>query len=296
MDRSQRAAGIAQILLSGVCFGFLGVFGKAAFARGIDAAELLSLRFFLAGSLILVTLRFFSPRRLAISRRDAAWSVVFGAFGYAVFSFFYFQAIAGLSASLAVLLLYLYPVIVPALDFVFFKERIPKERWYVLPMAMAGLFLLIVGEVYVRNVTAVLYGVGSALFYSIYIVFSRHFLGRTDPLPSSGIMQITAGVALGAATWRSPVRLAAVWSEGWWIIIGIAIVCGVAAMTLFLMGLQKLRSWEASVLSTAEPVTGVVLAFLLLGERLNVQQLGGAALVIGAFISLSIPARGRPHG
>jgi len=60
-------------------------------------------------------------------------------------------------------------------------------------------------------------------------------------------------------------------------------------MTLFLAGLQKLRNWEVSVLSTAEPVTGIALAFLFLNESMSIQQLVGGTLVLSAFVALSWP-------
>jgi drug/metabolite transporter, DME family len=59
-------------------------------------------------------------------------------------------------------------------------------------------------------------------------------------------------------------------------------------MTFFLAGLQKLKNWEVSVLSTAEPVTAIAIAFLFLNESLSLQQIIGGIMVLGAFIALSL--------
>jgi len=288
---SLRTQGILQILLSGFCFGFLGIFGKTAYQHGLTPAELLSLRFFSAGFMVLAFLAALDPARLKLSRREILWSVVLGALGYAVFSFFYFQALSGLSASLTVLLLYLYPVMVPVGAWLFLGERIPREKWFVLPMAMIGLVMLVAGELYVKNAAAFGFGVASAFFYSIYILCSSRFLAGTDTLASAGVMQISAGAVLGLATWRDPARLASTVATLWPIILGMALVCSIMAMTLFLSGLQKLRNWEVSVLSTAEPITGVAIAFLFLNETLSPQQILGGLLVLGAFVALSLPGR-----
>ncbi len=289
---STRAFGILQILLSGVCFGFLGIFGKTAYQHGLTPGELLSLRFFTAGCLVLGFLGLFQRHRLLrMQRHEVLWSIVLGALGYAVFSGLYFLALTGLSASLTVLLLYLYPVMVPIGAWVFLGERIPRDKWFVLPMAMVGLVLLVAGELYVSNVGAFAYGVAAAFFYSIYILCSSRFLAGADAVASAGIMQFSAGLTLALLSWRSPERFISVVSDLWLLVLAMAFVCSIMAMTLFLAGLQKLKNWEVSVLSTAEPVTGIAIAFLFLHESLSLQQLLGGSLVLSAFVALAWPKR-----
>ena len=47
----------------------------------------------------------------------------------------------------------------------------------------------------------------------------------------------------------------------------------------------------AAILSTLEPPTTVALAFLVFGESLTALQLAGAALVLGAAVSLNLRPR-----
>jgi drug/metabolite transporter (DMT)-like permease len=53
---------------------------------------------------------------------------------------------------------------------------------------------------------------------------------------------------------------------------------------------QRVGPTTASILSTAEPLTTVGLAFLAFGEALGPVQLAGGALVLGAVLVLSAPA------
>jgi drug/metabolite transporter (DMT)-like permease len=288
---SSRSLGIAQILLSGFCFGFLGLFGKAAFAKGATPGELLSLRFTLAGVLLLSFLAIRSRNRLRLPRTKIIWSVILGIFGYAVFSFFYFQALKGLSVSLTVLLLYTYPISVAAGAWIFLGEKIPRNRLFVIPMATLGLAGLVWGDFYVTNALALGFGIASAVFYSAYILFSRKYLEGVDVLPSAGIMQLAAGLTLGVFNWRDPAHVFELISEIWPLLLGLAFICSIAAMSLFLAGLQKLRSWEVSILSTSEPITSILIAFIFLDERLTHLQTLGGSLVLLAFIFVSLPSR-----
>jgi drug/metabolite transporter (DMT)-like permease len=64
-------------------------------------------------------------------------------------------------------------------------------------------------------------------------------------------------------------------------------------VSLFFAGLKRVGPTSASILSTAEPVTTVVLAFLAFGESLGPVQLVGGALVLAAALVLSVRAQGR---
>ena len=182
MSLSIRRIGVAQVLLSGLCFGFLGVFGKMAYALGLRPTELLSLRFLLGGLLLAFFFLVTNPARLRVTLSHLMACAALGALGYAVFSSFYFLALKGLSASLTVLLLYLYPIIVAGGAWFAFGERIPRNRWFVFPMAMIGIALLVWGDFKIENLRSLAFGVGSAVCYSIYILVSSRLLKELSPL------------------------------------------------------------------------------------------------------------------
>ena len=63
-------------------------------------------------------------------------------------------------------------------------------------------------------------------------------------------------------------------------------------MGLFVAGLRRVGPSAASILSTLEPVTTVVLAFLVFGEALGPVQLAGGALVLAPVLAVRAPAAG----
>jgi drug/metabolite transporter (DMT)-like permease len=76
--------------------------------------------------------------------------------------------------------------------------------------------------------------------------------------------------------------------EAWLWLILIALVSTVVAVSAFFAGLRRVGPSEAAILSTFEPPVTVVLAFLVLGERLTVPQLAGGALVLAAVVLLQL--------
>ncbi len=287
MNITQRQVGFFQIILSGVCFGFLGYFGKIAYLRGLSPGELLSMRYLLSaimtGLIILVT----NPKSfLLINSCEIICSLLLGIFGYALFSSFYFMALTKLSASLTVLLLYTYPVMVTILSHFFLKEKIGKRGVIALIVVSIGLIGLVWGEFYSSKPLYLLFGLSAAFFYALYILLSRKYLSRSPTLPTSFFVQLGAGVVLTLINfYGKPNHFSELFIHNYQFLLSMSFLCSLMAMTLFLAGLQKIPSSEASILSTTEPISGVILAVTLLGESIQfIQIIGGVMILIGMIL------------
>ncbi|MGZ3651933.1 MAG: DMT family transporter [Bdellovibrionota bacterium] len=275
-----RHQGIVQILLSGFCFGFLGLFGKRAFALGLSPGEFLAWRFLLAAVVLGLLLR----SRLAIGRGPALRALLLGCCGYALFSTCYFLALQGLSVALTVLLLYTYPLWVTLGARIFFGERLGRAQWALFPVLLGGLVLLLWGEFAARDPLYLGFGLLSSIFYSAYILCSRRWLRGVPPMASSFYVMLGAALVLGAIHLRS--RPAG--AEVWLVLGATAMISTILAISLFLSALQKLTGAEVSLLSLGEPVTAVLLGVLALHESLSQMQWLGAFSVLAALVALSL--------
>lgn len=275
-------------MLSAAGYGLLGVFGKTAYAAGLEPGELLTLRFGLA-ALVLWAYVFAARRELVrLDWRRIAVCAALGVFGYALFTSLYFRALTSLSASLTALLLYTFPVIVTVAARLLFDEPIGWRRGAALPVVAAGLVMLLWGDMTVTDWAAVGLGLGSALFYSTYILASSRAIRSMHGLTAGLYIITAAAVALAAVSTPSAEKLASLDAAAWATIAGIALLSTVGPVILFLKGLEKLSSAEASILSLVEPITAVLSAALLLGERLAPVQLAGGALILAALAFSSL--------
>ncbi|WP_186022013.1 DMT family transporter, partial [Burkholderia gladioli] len=110
--RSSSAAlqGAFYVALSAAAFGAMAIFGRYAYAAGVDVLGLLIVRFAIGAAVLAAIAR---NRRVAWPRgRALAPLVAMGALGYVGQSFCYFSALQHAQASLVALLLYLYPAFV----------------------------------------------------------------------------------------------------------------------------------------------------------------------------------------
>ena len=67
----------------------------------------------------------------------------------------------------------------------------------------------------------------------------------------------------------------------------IALLSTVAAITLYFAGLERIGPTRASTLSTLEPLVTVMLAAIVLGERIAPMQIAGGALILAAVVLLA---------
>jgi len=287
--------GALVCLASAVAFGAMGIFGKLAYEQGATVGTLLAVRFVLAAALfwVLVIATGAASRLRTLPRRDIGLALALGAIGYSAQAGAYFTALKRLDASLLSLLLYTFPAMVTVAAIALGRERASRRTAAALVLASGGLFLVLAGAgAGALDPVGTLLGITAAVVYTTYILTSAGVAGRIGPLLLSALVctgaatTLTIGTAVGGDL--HPGRLTGA-GFGW--LAAIAVVSTVGAVSLFFAGLKRVGPTTASILSTAEPLTTVVLAFLAFGESLSPVQLGGGALVLGAVLVLSAPAR-----
>ena len=278
----QQIIGFIYVLLAGVCFGFLGVFGKIAFQNDLSVGELLTYRFTLAAIILWVGLFIFKKDLIRLSLRQIVISILLGAFGYALFSTLYFMSIKGISVALAALLLFTFPIFVSLGSHFILKDKMSRLQILSLVLACVGLTIVLWGPIVVHSLHAVLYALFAAVAYAIYVLVSGHLQQGVKPLSSS--LYVISAAALALYLWHQPsmAKLVHLTTTQLGVVVGLAVVCTVFPLTLFLAGLQKMKSAQASIVVMIEPVVATFAAWFILHETLSVWQLIGAALVIVA--------------
>jgi drug/metabolite transporter (DMT)-like permease len=87
-------------------------------------------------------------------------------------------------------------------------------------------------------------------------------------------------------------------TRGLLLVITLSMISTALPITLFLVGIRHIGAGRAAVLSTVEPLVTVILAALLLDERIGLVQYVGGALILTGILWLRserpLPAREAP--
>jgi drug/metabolite transporter (DMT)-like permease len=271
---------------SAIAFGAMGIFGKLAYDDGVTVSTLLAVRFTLA-ALLFWAIVVGTGRLTRLSRRDLLIALTLGAVGYSAQAGAYFAALQRIEPGLLSILLYTFPTMVTVAAIALGRERFSPRRALALMLASSGLVLVLAGAGTgaIEPIGAAL-GLSAAAVYTTYILSSQGIAARVDPLLLSALVCTGAAGTLtlvGAVDGGLAIPTAA--GLGW--LAAIAVVCTVVAVSLFFAGLQRVGPTRASIISTAEPVTAVLLAFAVFGESMTLIQLAGGALVVGGVLRVS---------
>lgn len=277
-----RLVGFFFVVVSAASFGTLAIFGRYAYAAGLDTLTLLFLRFALAAILMAALL---VARREPLPRGKTLLRLIgMGALGYVGQSFSYLSAIKYASAGLVALLLYLYPAFVAALSAIFLKEKISRPKIIALALAILGAALTANprGGAWI----GILLAISAAAIYSVYIIVGAKVMRQVSAVQSSTVIFASAGIVYGALTAAGSPR----WplsGEGWLAVLAMVFIATVLPVGMFLEGLKRIGPTNASTLSTLEPVVTVLLAALLFDEALPLVSLLGGGMILAAALLLA---------
>lgn len=278
----KRLTGILLIAISAASFGTLAIFGRYAYAAGIDTFTLLFLRFTISASImtsILLLRKEHFPRG-----RILLQLIGMGALGYVGQSFSYLTAIKYASAGLVALLLYLYPMFVFILSVIVLREKVTWIKIVALILALVGTALTVdpAGGQWIGALLAI----AAAAIYSVYIIVGTNVMKHVSAVQSSTVIFASAGTVYGIFIAFNGAHFPT-GSSGWFAVSGIVLVATVIPVVTFLAGLEMIGPTNAAMLSTLEPVVTVLLAAWLFQERLNAISLLGGGLILVAVILLT---------
>lgn len=283
----RETVGLVFVFLGAALFGTLGVFGEAATLVGLSTATLLGVRFVAATAVLWGYLAWRGRLRVLRSRLlglELGLGVVYG-----VMSLAYFESLAWLSAGVAALLLFTYPVQVTVVSAVALDEPVTVPKLLSLAAALCGVALVVSGgRVEAGLAGVVLVGVAS-LAYTTYSTATRAVVADVDPLVHAAYVFVgVTGTVIAYGALTGTLGLPGT-MEGWTLTAGITVVGTLLPMVLFTEGLVRVPASRASVVSTSEPLTTVGLGVVLLGEPLTPAVAGGAVLVLSG-VALASPA------
>lgn len=303
--------GTLAIITAAACFGTLGPLSRLAYDVGLTplgfTAWRAGLGALVVGGLVvlrtargrpLVGLRGLSPR----ARVSLLVAVVCGI----VVNLAIFVAFGRITVALALLGFYTYPVLVTLAISIRERHRPDGVQLTALAMAVMGMAVVVLGQLDpAAGVRFELIGLGLALLaaagQTIFVLVSRRGYAAI-PTDEATLVILGGGMIgylviavvigdLGALT--APFSTPAGWP---FLLLAGTVGAGIPSL-LFLTAVRWIGGVRTGILAMFEPVTGTLLAAVLLGEALRPVQALGGALILGAGVLLQRSrALGVGHG
>lgn len=269
---SVTALGVGTSWAKQALFPVVGAQGTTAVRVGLSA---------------LLMLMLWRPWRWRLSRADAQAVVLYGA-ALGAMNLMFYLSLQTLPFGLAVAIEFAGPLAVAiwssrrAVDFVWVALAIVGLA-LLLPLGLSGSTLDPLG---------VLYAVGAAVFWALYIVFGKRaghlHAGQSVSLGLlvAALVVVPVGVAHAGAALLSPSVL----------LVGVAVAAISSALpiSLEMMALKRLPKEAFGIMISMEPAIAALLALALLGERLDTVQWLAIGCIVAASMGSAATARRLP--
>ncbi len=291
MDRTQRD-GLLLLLVAAAGYAFFPILAKTILESGrFEPLDVLFLRFLLATPITWIAIgwmRRSSPKTAEAKKGLPRLQLMGMGVIFALTAASAFVALTRLPASTYTVILYSYPAIVAVLSLLL-GERLAGRGWLALGMTVVGIILTVPDfSAGLSDGFGIVMALLNASIYAIYIVLSGRVLRGHTALAQASAWSITG-------TFLTMVVIAlfrgVVWpadANQWGSLIAMAVISTVIPIFAFYAGMQKLGAARAAILSTIEPVFTLILAFLLLDERILPVQILGAVLILASVILLQL--------
>lgn len=283
-------------------WGTIGIFFTLLhFTFGLSALTIGFLRAGFAALFLVLGLSIWRRDALRLTRELVLLYGLFGLFGIAFFYVLNTQAVILTNVATASVLLYTAPVFVTLFAWRLWKEPLTLRKIAAVIAAFVGCAL--VARAYdpaalQLNGTGVLVATASGFTYALFTIFSKYLSTRASPWTTVTYSLVFGTLFLFPFQFFEIPGLGAggydtFLSEplGWVVLLGLCLGPTLGSYALFNAGLQTTPASVASVIATIEPVVAGIAGFVVFGQRLELLQIIGAVIIIGAALSLTLQRR-----
>lgn len=272
---------LLEIHAAVVLFGLAGLFGKwlalspfiIVLGRVFYASTALFLFFFLTKK----NMRIFPAKNYAVF-------ILLG-FILAVHWVAFFHSIQISTVAIGLLSYSSFPVFTAFLEPLFFKERVKISMIVCALLCLIGVFLII-PQFDLNNSTlrGVLWGLFAGFTFSILTILNRKLSLRYSSLLIAFYQDFWATLFLLPFFFILRPQIA---TRDILLLLVLGIFCTALSHSLFIKGMRYLNAQIAAIISSLEPVYGIILAFLILNEIPAFRTVLGGLVILGTTFAVT---------
>lgn len=272
--------GVIFALVTAICLGSVTTQAKLFYAEGGNAMTLMLARFLFStlifGALILIrrqSYRVGHGNRMGVFLIGGIWSAAM---------IFYLLSVETISVSLAVLILYAYPLLV--LLYAITRGQLPPSIRLVclFVLAFLGLYLALSSTATTLDTRGLLFAGLASLGAAFTFIKGARVAPLLNPLVMTFWINLVGLVIILPLVYSSLVLIA---SNAAIATLSLATAFYVIAILCQFQALARLPAATAALILNLEPVVSILLAVFILDEHLSMMQWFGVVLVISVLIA-----------
>lgn len=280
------------MVFAGACsYGILSTFAKLTYREGYSAAEITFSQAFISMAILWV-FTLLQRKQAAVSRKVWLSLLLTGA-TIGITTFVYYVSVLYIPASLAVVILMQFTWMGTLLEWLFFKKK-PGWKQIIIIAFILGATVLASGflDIHTEEIPlqGILYALGSAFLYAVYVVASSRMIKQVSALRKSAIIMTgyTLGILLvnaGTLLTENHFNIALLkWA------LFFAMFGTIIPQVLFAKGIPRVGAGISAIIMTVELPVAVLTAHVVLNEPITFIQWIGIIIMLLAMALMNVNA------
>jgi drug/metabolite transporter (DMT)-like permease len=233
-----------------------------------------------------------------LTKRDVVDFFLMGVLGQVGAQLFVTWGVRLSTASNAALVQLTLPVCTALVAYLILRERMSPVRWISFAFAIAGVLqcsgidwkqLNFRSREQLLGGLMIFIAVNGSAFYNVY---GKKLLGRFSPLEVLLFSNCTFVIAMVPVTFYTEpdgfMKLGSLSLKVWVGLVILTLFQYFLSMVIFLNVLTRLEATQAALTNYMIPFFGIVIAAIVLGERLTAPMIGGGVLVLASTLLITI--------
>ncbi|WP_028375743.1 DMT family transporter [Leeuwenhoekiella sp. MAR_2009_132] len=272
---------ILQLNLAMLLVSTSGVLGRAV---TMSPVVTIGWRALLAAGFLFLFLRW-KKINLKIYKEDRV-QVLLGGILMGIHWVAYFKALQLSNVAIGMLTIFTYPALTSIFEPLILRLPFQKIHFFLGLLVLAGIAFLIPDLDFENEYTqAVAFGIGSALAYALRNILMKKQVSKYHGSLLMWYQVVIVGIILIPLSFQTSAEAL---QDNLFFILALALLTTAIGHTLFLLTFRYFSITTASIISSVQPVYGILLGVLLLGEVPKLATIFGGLLILSAVVIESL--------
>lgn len=283
MDNKNKS--LLEIHIAVLLFGVSGLFGKLL---SLPSIVIVSGRVIFSSVFLFLLILYFKKDIKLKEKKHYFYLIIMGLI-LSIHWTTFFQSIQISTVAIGLISFSTFPIFVTFLEPILFKEKIKISDILAAAVSLLGVMLVIPKLNLSDNITqGVLWGLISGLTYAILSMLNRKYVKEYSSLTIAFYEQFIAAIVLIPF---SIIERPSFQPKDILLLVLLGVIFTGLSHMLFINGLKNVRTQTAGIISSLEPLYGVIFAALLLGEIPGIREVIGGVLILSTAFYTTIKSR-----
>lgn len=282
-----KSKGVLAVIISATIFGIMPIMANFVYKNGGTPIGLAFYRFLFVLPFLFFVIKRDESMDLHLTKEELKGIIFVGVAGYSSTALLLFLSYSYIPAGMATTIHFIYPAFVILGSILFFNGRTNLIKLISVVFSILGVVMFCDTGANI-NMLGIIFAFASSITFAFYTVYvDKSLLRNINTIKLTFYLCLIASIIMFVFSLVTGNLILHITPIGWLMVLVLSISIAYAS-SLFQIGIKIIGSQRASILSTFEPITSVLLGIVLLNESFGIRTLFGIIFILVSVTLISL--------